>query len=97
MPWSQIRRAEYQCEKRAVAQKADPRDLGQDYEAASMLPHATGRFSDNSPSSPTGNLILAGQNAYAFRPSFTRLTLSPVSRSALPFAPLGFRLHRDAG
>jgi hypothetical protein len=43
------------------------------------------------------NLILAGQNAYAFRPSFTRFTLSPVSRGALPFAPLGFRLHRDAG
>jgi hypothetical protein len=45
MPWSQIRRAKYQCttyddgnnrEKRAVTQKADRRDFGQDYEAASI-------------------------------------------------------------
>jgi hypothetical protein len=45
MPWSQIRRAKYQCtaydygnerEKHAVTQKADRRDLGQDYEAASI-------------------------------------------------------------
>jgi len=45
MPWSQIRSAKYKCttyddgnerEKRAVTQKADRRDFGQDYEATSI-------------------------------------------------------------
>jgi hypothetical protein len=41
------------------------------------------------------NLILSAQKAYACRPSFTRLTLSPVGRGALTFVPLDFRLRRD--